>query len=125
MRKTLLFLFLILQFQLSVFANNLKFIYKDSTASIELRVKDLVSRMTLDEKVLQLNQYISGYNTNVNNLGDVIRDIPSGIGSLIYFGADPVVRNQFQKKAVEESRLGIPILFGFDVIHGFRTVYPI
>ena len=47
------------------------------------------------------------------------------IGSLIYFETTPELRNSVQKKAVEESRLGIPILFGYDVIHGFRTIYPI
>lgn len=100
-------------------------IYKDKDAPVENRVKDLVERMNFDEKVLQLNQYMAGKNTNVNNIGEEIKEIPSGIGSLIFFGADPEFRNQIQKKAMEESRLGIPILFGFDVIHGFRTVYPI
>ena len=100
-------------------------IYKDKNAPIELRVKDLISRMTLDEKISQLNQYPLGYNTNINNIGGVIKEIPIGIGSLIYFGTDPVYRNEIQRNAIEKSRLGIPVLFGFDVIHGFRTVYPI
>lgn len=102
-----------------------KLIYQDKNAPIETRIKDLISRMSLDEKVLQLNQFTLGMNTNANNIGDEIKDIPSGIGSLIYFGADPVYRNEIQKKAMEQSRWGIPILFGFDVIHGFRSVYPI
>ena len=100
-------------------------IYKDKKAPIESRIKDLISRMTLDEKILQLNQFTVGYNTNVNNEGGVIKEIPIGIGSLIYFGTDPVYRNEIQRNAIEKSRLGIPILFGFDVIHGFRAVYPI
>lgn len=100
-------------------------LYKDKKAPIENRIKDLVKRMTLDEKILQLNQYTLGENRNVNNTGNEIKELPAGIGSLIYFSADPVKRNQVQKKAMEESRLGIPILFGLDVIHGFRTIYPI
>ncbi|MFA9389661.1 MAG: glycoside hydrolase family 3 N-terminal domain-containing protein [Prolixibacteraceae bacterium] len=100
-------------------------IYKDKQAKIEERIDDLVSQMTLDEKILQLNQYTMGVNTNANNIGETIDSIPSGIGSLIYFSDNPEWRNEVQKKAMEESRLGIPILFGFDVIHGFRTVYPI
>lgn len=100
-------------------------VYKDKNAPVEARVKDLVSKMTLDEKILQLNQYTAGQNTNINNIGEAMKTIPSEIGSLIYFGADPDYRNAIQKKAMEESRLGIPILFGYDVIHGFRTVYPI
>lgn len=100
-------------------------VYKNKNAPIEDRIADLVKRMNFEEKVLQLNQYIGGMNTNPNNIGEAIKEIPAGIGSLIFFSADPVYRNQVQKKAMKESRLGIPILFGFDVIHGFRTVYPI
>jgi len=100
-------------------------IYKNKTAALENRVKDLVKRMTLEEKILQLNQFTFGINSNPNNIGAEIKSLPPGIGSLIYFSADPEQRNAIQRKAVDSSRLGIPILFGFDVIHGFRTVYPI
>ena len=99
--------------------------YKDATLSIDTRVTDLMSRMTLQEKIAQLNQYTLGRNDNVNNLDEVVTNIPGETGSLIYFGDDAELRNTMQKKAVEGTRLGIPILFGFDVIHGFRTVYPI
>ncbi|MBP3482929.1 MAG: DUF4886 domain-containing protein [Alistipes sp.] len=92
---------------------------------IEERVDNLLSRMTLDEKIMQLNQYTAGRNDNINNLGETVGKIPAEIGSLIYFGEDPKVRNAIQRHAMEDSRLGIPVLFGFDVIHGFRTVYPI
>ena len=92
---------------------------------IEERVDSLLSQMTLDEKIMQLNQYTAGRNDNINNIGETVDRIPAEIGSLIYFGEDPKVRNVIQRHAVENSRLGIPILFGFDVIHGFRTVYPI
>ena len=100
-------------------------IYKDASADIEDRVEDLVGRMTLEEKILQLNQYTLGVNTVENNLGKVVKDIPAEIGSLIYFSDAPTGRNAMQRKAMEESRLGIPILFGHDVIHGYRTTYPI
>lgn len=100
-------------------------LYKNKSAMVKERVADLVKRMTLEEKVLQLNQYTFGLNSNPNNIGPEIKKLPAGIGSLIYFSADPVLRNAVQKKAMEETRLGIPVLFGFDVIHGFRTVYPI
>ena len=100
-------------------------IYKDASADIEARVNDLVNRMTLEEKILQLNQYVLGVNTVENNFGEVVKDIPVEIGSLIYFNDHAEVRNAMQKKAMEESRLGIPILFGHDVIHGYRSTYPI
>ena len=100
-------------------------VYKDASAPVEARVDDLLSRMTLHEKICQLNQYVLGRNDNINNIGETVSRIPSEIGSLIYFGDDAVLRNAMQKHAVEDSRLGIPILFGFDVIHGFRTIYQI
>ena len=100
-------------------------LYKDAKAPIEKRIDDLISRMTLEEKVLQLNQYTLGRNNNVNNVGEEVKKVPSEIGSLIYFDINPELRNSMQKKAMEESRLGIPIIFGYDAIHGFRIIYPI
>lgn len=100
-------------------------LYKEATAPVEQRVEDLLSRMTLEEKVMQLNQYTLGRNNNVNNVGEVVKTIPAEIGSLIYFETTPELRNNMQRRAMEESRLGIPILFGYDAIHGFRTIYPI
>ena len=97
-------------------------LYKDAKAPIEKRIDDLISRMTLEEKILQLNQYTLGRNKNV---GEEVKKVPSEIGSLIYFDINPELRNSMQKKAMEESRLGIPIIFGYDAIHGFRTIYPI
>lgn len=100
-------------------------LYKDAKAPIEKRIDDLISRMTLEEKILQLNQYTLGRNNNVNNVGEEVKKVPSEIASLIYFDINPELRNSMQKKAMEESRLGIPIIFGYDAIHGFRTIYPI
>lgn len=100
-------------------------LYLNPKANVDVRVKDLMGRMTLEEKILQLSQYIVGLNTNVNNTGKENTELPDGVGSYIYFSQDAILRNSLQRKAVENTRLGIPILFGFDVIHGFRTIYPI
>lgn len=100
-------------------------VYKDATKPIEKRVNDLVSRMTLEEKVLQLNQYTLGRNDNKNNIEDVLKQKPAELGSVIYFNSDPKLRNEVQRQSMEKSRLGIPMIFGYDVIHGYRTVYPI
>ena len=100
-------------------------VYKDARQPIEKRIEDLIARMTLEEKVMQLNQYTLGRNDNSNNMADPVKGIPAEIGSLIYFGSNADLRNTVQKKAMEQSRLGIPIIFGYDVIHGFRTIYPI
>ena len=99
--------------------------YRDASAPVDARVEDLLSQMTLHEKVMQLNQYTLGRNDNVNNIGEAVKNIPAEIGSLIYFDTDAKLRNAMQKRAVEQSRLGIPILFGYDDIHGFKTLYQI
>lgn len=99
-------------------------LYKDAKAPIEQRVENLLNRMTLKEKILQVNQYTLGRNTNENNIGDA-KNNSAEIGSVIYFDQDAQLRNILQKRAIEETRLGIPILFGNDVIHGFRTIFPI
>lgn len=100
-------------------------LYKNKNADIEDRINDLLDRMTLDEKVQQTNQLTFGRNTNPNNIESRKSEVSPFIGSLLYRSTTPTYRNIIQKKAMEESRLGIPIIFGFDDIHGFRTVFPI
>ena len=100
-------------------------IYKNKNAPVEKRIDDLLKRMTLKEKILQTNQGTHGNNANENNMESSKKGVRAEIGSLIYRSISPVHRNQIMRKAMEESRLGIPILMGFDVIHGYRTVYPI
>ena len=126
-RKVLIFGLCLLEVTCVLSAKDKKSIplYKDAKVPIEKRVDDLLSRMTLEEKILQLNQYTMGRNNNVNNIGEEVKKVPAEIGSLIYYDTNPTLRNNVQKKAMEESRLGIPIIFGYDAIHGFRTVYPI
>ena len=102
--------------------------YKNKHEPIDKRIADLVGRMTLEEKILQLNQYWYGENLNPNNHQEKEGVIPPEIGSIIFLSEAPELRemrNEIQRRAMEKSRLGIPILFGFDVIHGMRTVYPI
>ncbi len=115
------------------------------------RVESLLAQMTLDEKIGQMNQespsIVGGFDVPFTELIEMMTDgriskeefekIMStakqdyhedeirrgGVGSLMV--QDPVKVNELQKIAVEESRLGIPLIFGLDVIHGFRSVYPI
>lgn len=110
---------------LCLYAQEKSFLYKDQNASIAQRVNDLITRMTLEEKILQMNQWAYGKNDNINNFEAKIKELNSNIGSLIYRSSSSKYRNQIQKKAMEESRLGIPILFAYDVIHGYKTIFPI
>lgn len=100
-------------------------LYKDASAPVEKRVEDLLSRMTLEEKIMQLNQYTLGRNTVDNNLREIVGAVPAEAGSVIYFSDDANLRNMMQKRCMEETRLGIPMLFGHDVIHGYRTMAPV
>ena len=100
-------------------------VYKDPAAGVEDRVEDLLGRMTLEEKVMQVTQWTYGKNMNVNNVESETKAVSPMIGSLLYRSSSPAYYNRIQRKAVEESRLGIPILCGFDVIHGYRTIFPI
>lgn len=100
-------------------------IYKDAGAPVDLRVEDLLSRMTLREKIFQISQGFTGTNDNPNNVMENFKNFPPETGSLIYYSNTSELGNMLQKKAVEETRLGIPILFGYDAIHGFITEFPI
>ena len=94
--------------------------------AIEKRVEALLKQMTLEEKVGQLVQYSSGAPTGPSaGNADYPNMIARGeVGSL--FNLDSVrAANQYQHIAVEKSRLHIPLLFGLDVIHGFRTTLPV
>lgn len=115
------------------------------------RVHDLMAQMTLEEKIGQMNQesvsIVGGFDIPFEELVEMVTDgrishkeferilnaaerdyheddIRAGrVGSLM--GQDPQKANELQKIAVEETRLGIPLIFGLDVIHGFHSVYPI
>ncbi|WP_373828768.1 glycoside hydrolase family 3 N-terminal domain-containing protein [Bacteroides heparinolyticus] len=87
---------------------------------VERKVENLLSRMTLEEKLGQMNQ-ISSY----GNMEDMSGLIKKGEVGSILNEIDPVRVNALQRVAVEESRLGIPLLVARDVIHGFKTIFPI
>ena len=117
----------------------------------EKRVEELLAKMTLREKIGQMNQasisLVGGFDVPYEEFLEMVTagqisqeeyeeimhtaekdyhedDIRKGlIGSMMCEDADKA--NELQRIAVEESRLGIPLLIGLDVIHGFRSVYPI
>ena len=107
-----------------------------ATPAIERRVDELLKKMTLEEKIGQLVQYNdSGYASATspvqlaanpdakNNVNAMDLAATGRLGSMLNtVGADRT--NAFQHAAMDKSRLHIPLLFGADIIHGYRTIYP-
>ena len=97
-----------------------------SEPSVEKKIDELLHKMTLEEKVGQLVQYSAGQptgpGTGRTDYNDMIRK--GEVGALFNITTARQV-NAFQHVAVEQSRLHIPLLFGLDVIHGFRTEFPV
>ncbi len=102
--------------------------YKDPNQSVNDRVESLLSQMTLEEKLEQVNILVLGKNENSNNVATISditgRQITPEIGAVIVSSPDVDIINKVQRRAVEESRLGIPILVANDIIHGCRTLFP-
>ena len=89
-------------------------------AAVRQRVEDLLKQMTMEEKLGQMNQLFA-----FGPPATFDEAVSKGqLGSLL-FVTDPALINHFQRLAVEKSRLHIPLIFGFDVIHGFRTIFPV
>src|SRR3954449_425542 len=86
-----------------------------ASQTLEKRVNDLLGRMTLQEKLEQLQLLSDGQVTDA--------DAKAGVGG-VFSLVDPVKINHLQHVAVEQSRLHIPILFAYDTIHGYRTIFP-
>ncbi len=105
--------------------NNAK---KEAESSIDQKVDSVLSLMTLHEKIGQMNQ-VSGHgmvtgplDTNHAYYKDLIKE--GKMGSMLnVVGSEYTQR--LQQLAVEETRMGIPLLFAYDVIHGFKTIFPV
>ena len=102
----------------------------DLTASFDEKAEALLSKMTLEEKIGQMNQYsgfwdFTGPSPRGGDAEKKYQDLKNGsVGSMLNVcGVKDVMA--VQKIAVEETRLGIPLIIGFDVIHGYKTISPI
>ena len=94
----------------------------------------LIASMTIDEKVGQLGCFADALRpfapdvnpeANAQDAAQVLEQIRAGKVGALFNGVGAAAGRESQRVAVEESRLGIPLLFGADVIHGMRTVFPI
>lgn len=92
----------------------------DRGDDIEQKVDELLGKMTLQEKIGQMNQLSP--NGSIEEMADLIKE--GKVGSLLNL-TNPELVNKAQEIAVKESRLGIPILMSRDVIHGYKTIFPI
>ena len=97
------------------------------SSSQATKVQNLVAAMTPDEKFGQMTQLAGGRQKNLNSRIDAAaldRVRAGGVGSYLHVaGAEPL--RELQRVAVEESRLKIPLLFAMDVVHGYRTIFPV
>jgi len=97
-----------------------------SDPAIEGKVEALLAKMTLEEKVGQLAMFSSGKLSGPGTAGTDYHDlVAKGLVGSLFNLEDAHSANQYQHLAVEQSRLHIPLLFGLDVIHGYRTIFPV
>ncbi len=98
---------------------------KTSVQNIEPRVEALLAKMTLDEKIGQLNQVVGDISTGTDvKKDDLLNEVRAGnVGSVL---SHTNFSNKItMQRTATSSRLGIPLIFGFDVIHGYKTIFPI
>lgn len=89
-------------------------------------IDELMARMTIEDKVGQLTLLTSDWESTGPTMRDSYRqDIRAGRVGAIFNAYTSAYTRELQRLAVEETRLGIPLLFGYDVIHGHRTIFPI
>lgn len=88
-------------------------------------ISNLMGRMTLSEKIGQLNLLSVGFDVTGPQLSkDADSKIRHGLVGAVFNTYTPVAVRKLQEQAIKESRLGIPLLFGYDVIHGHKTIFP-
>ena len=100
--------------------------YLPGQNSYDREIDSLLDLMTIEEKIGQLTLFTSGWDQTGPSLGEnYTEDVRSGKAGNIFNAHTVSFNKKLQDLAVNESRLGIPLLFGYDVIHGYKTIFPI
>lgn len=90
------------------------------------KVEALLAKMTLEEKIGQMTLYTTDWGSTGPTIREGYRtDIRSGACGALFNSHTTAFTRELQRIAVEESRLKIPLIFGYDVIHGYKTIFPI
>lgn len=98
----------------------------DEDRKMEAFVDSVLARMTLEEKIGQLNLVSVGFDVTGPVVSEHVEEkIRNGLVGGVFNTFTPVAVRKLQEMAVTQTRLGIPLLFGFDVIHGHRTIFPV
>jgi len=106
--------------------NNINRDNQSPTAAEDQFIDSLVSEMTLEEKIGQMTLLTSDWAVTGPTLREEYReDIRKGLAGNIFNALTVEYNRELQRLAVEETRLGIPLLFGYDIIHGYKTIFPI
>ncbi|WJG08968.1 beta-glucosidase BglX [Aliiglaciecola sp. LCG003] len=101
-------------------------LWHDDKAKMDAFITELMAKMTLEEKIGQMTLFSSDWDVTGPSLrGDYQDKIKEGKVGAVFNAFTASYTRKLQKMAVEETRLGIPLLFGYDVIHGHRTIFPI
>lgn len=96
------------------------------TRGVDGRIDNLLKRMTIQEKLGQLSLYSTDWEITGPSINQRYKEeIKAGRVGAVFNAYTADFTYELQKLAVEQTRLGIPLLFGFDVIHGFKTIFPI
>jgi beta-glucosidase len=90
------------------------------------KIAELMAKMTLEEKIGQMTLYTTDWGSTGPTIREgYAKDIRSGQCGILFNAQTAKFTRELQRIAVEESRMKIPLLFGFDVIHGYKTIFPI
>lgn len=121
-KKTILFIFLL--FTLTSFSQQRS--DKDDDQKMNAFINGLMKKMTLDEKIGQMNLPTVGFDVTGPLLSQGVEEkIKKGLVGGVFNTYTPIAVKKLQDIAVNETRLKIPLMFGYDVIHGHRTIFPI